>query len=520
MDIILYLKDDVFWVVDQAQRPFEVSQEVDWKNEDELEAFFNSLPKTAKLKLVFDFIDENIQYEWVPKLLPWDKPAYKKRLVSKAHASGGLFVHCQWLPIFQYNGIRNEQLILIASILNSAPLEKLLALIKSHELSVTRLYSHVFLIAYLFFKKLAPKLKIQRKQLKLPFLLVFREQKYRFRQLFFLQGILRISRSVQLDEHLGSEQAIHEQLNHETEVAIKYLYNQKILPMGTPVGFVYLNHLQGDAVSVVELYQQEVADASWNSDQWFAKEGNLTQLLSRAGATEKQVVIQGLSDCIASSPPPAFFHWEYVQKHRLFSQLRFGLNVLWISAMISGFALLIQQTMQTYFLMEEQTVLKQQSNLYLLEKQRLQNTTQLPYDAEDVKATVEFSEAIMQSQAKKGLDLQALSQVVAQHPHILLETLSWQKGRKLDGNQLSVHIQGWVFPFDKTYQSPVQWVDRFVLGLNALPGIVEVKLTQEPLDRNLQKSLEVEGQSVKMVTALPFRVMLRFGAATSANKEG
>lgn len=283
---------------------------------------------------------------------------------------------------------------------------------------------------------------------------------------------------------------------------------------------MYLNYLENEAISLVELYQQEVAESSWDVSQWFAKETSLAQLISTTSAPEHQVVNQGLSECLVHSPPPAFYQWDYSQKHRLFQQLRVGLNVLWVTATMGGLILLVQQGVQSYFVMEEQSLLKQQSNLYLFEKQRLQDTTQLPYDAEDVKATVEFSEAIMQSQAKKGLDLNALSQVVAQHPHVLLESLSWKKGRKLDGHQLSVDIQGWVFPFDKTYQPPVQWVDQFVTGLKNLPGVVEVNLIQEPLDRNLQKTLEVEGQNVKTVTALPFRVTLRFGASLTNSQEG
>lgn len=519
MNLILFIKDDVLLVVDQANLALGAIRQVNWKDDIELDAFFKSLPTNSKLKLVFDFIDENMQYQWVPKLLPWEKPALEKRLLAKARSNGGVFIRCQWLPIFEHNGSRHEQMVLIASVSHSPALEQFLAAIKTYQLSVTHLYSYAFLIANLFFKRLAPKLKLNSKQLKLPFLVVFRERHNRFRQLFFLQGVLRISRSVELYQSVVSEQKIHHQLSRETEIAIKYLYNQKILDLGTPVGFVYLDHMEEEIADLVALYRQNVVGANWDDSQWFAKESGLNNLLKRNKVDEKHSVILALSELMAKSPPPVFYQWDYAQKHRFFNELSLSLKFLWMAAAIGGSAFLIQQAVQTYLLLEKQALLTNQTQLYLLEKKRLQDSIRLSYDAEDVKATVEFSEAIMQSQAKRGLDLVALSEIVAQHSHILLESLDWKKGVKLDGDHLSVDIKGWVFPFDTTFQPPVQWVDEFVLGLQVLPNVMQVQLIKEPLDRNLQKSLEIEGETIEVVKALPFTVSLQFGSVSDKKKD-
>ncbi|NCN43204.1 MAG: hypothetical protein CO158_09685 [Piscirickettsiaceae bacterium CG_4_9_14_3_um_filter_43_564] len=521
MKLILYVKDDVLLVVQPSKGSVHLPERVDWKNEDELEKFVSGLSKSVSLQIIFDFIDENLQYEWVPKLLPWEKGAYEKRLISKAKTNGGLFVHCQWLPIFQKSGSRNEQLVLVASILKSPALVQFLELLEAHQLSVTHLYSHAFLLQTLFFKQLAPRLKIANKQLKMPLMLVVREDTFRFRQLFFLAGELRISRSVTLDDELESEPLIYQQLKREIQVAIKYLYNQKLLAYRLPLSFVYLSLLSEAEADLVSYYQQTIADSSWQAGTWFAKQGCFAELLKLSASSDDGVEIHALSELALKHHPASFYHWDYVRKHRLLALSRAILTVSWVGVVIFGLALLIAQAVQFYWLSEKQSLFDEQKIHLISEKQRLQSDIKLPYDAEDVKATVEFSELIIASQTRKlaGLDMVRLSEIVALHPHILVDSLHWQKVNKLDSPAVMAELKGWVFPFDQSYQQPVEWVDHFVAALHRL-GNVEVTLTQEPLDRNLQKSLQVEGESVQLVKALPFMITLQWHGQSQSQQDG
>jgi len=77
MKLILYVKDDVLLVVQPSKGSVHLPERVDWKNEDELEKFVSGLSKSVSLQIIFDFIDENLQYEWVPKLLPGKRALMK-----------------------------------------------------------------------------------------------------------------------------------------------------------------------------------------------------------------------------------------------------------------------------------------------------------------------------------------------------------------------------------------------------------------------------------------------------------
>ncbi|RUM90390.1 MAG: hypothetical protein DSZ27_09135 [Thiomicrospira sp.] len=87
--------------------------------------------------------------------------------------------------------------------------------------------------------------------------------------------------------------------------------------------------------------------------------------------------------------------------------------------------------------------------------------------------------------------------------------LEWQAHQKLDSEIVSISLSGQVFPFKKNYGMPVKWVDDFVSDLTASPRVFSVELVQEPLNRRVQKSLEVDGKSISNDQALPFAVRFK-----------
>lgn len=513
VDYILYLKEQDITVIDR-QSFCKLDHEVltlNWQD-GSAETFLAGLSKYSKVSVVLDFIDENLHYEWVPKLLPWEKPSMVKRLTAKAKAEGSLFVHTKWLPVFRTNSSgREEQQLLIASVLRSPEVEHLFNLFETLQVTLVGVYSYAFLMGDFFFTKVAPRLRISRKQLANPFLLVLRESDCHFRQIFFHHGVLKISRHIDLELASDDEEQASIALIHETKITVKYLYNQKILPINTEVGFVYLDVERDHEDQVVEQFKQTIPFSNWKNVNWFAKSGNLNELLNLQEHCRKQGTMNVLMNFLFNARPGNFYHVPYAETIRQFLALRKGVHALWITGALIGSYVFIQQGVDGYLLSEKRQWIEAQSHQLNMEKRQLQRSIHVKYNAEDIKAIVEFSESFLQNKPVSFFkkDLIFLSQILQQNPHILMTELEWQVHQKFDSEILSISLSGQVFPFKKNYGMPVKWVDDFVSDLTASPRVLSVELVQEPLNRRVQKSLEVDGKSISNDQALPFAVRFK-----------
>ncbi|MDG4811880.1 hypothetical protein P8629_02570 [Hydrogenovibrio sp. 3SP14C1] len=510
MNYILYVKEKEITVIEQ-QTFCKLDHEVltlDW-SDDSAEKFLKSLSKYSTVTVVLDFIDENLHYEWVPKLLPWEKPVMVDRLTAKAKSEGSLFVHAKWLPVFRTNASgREEQQLLIASVLRSPEVERLFGLFETLNVTLIGVYSYAFLMGDFFFAKVAPRLHISRKQLAHPFLLVIRESHCHFRQIFFHHGVLKISRHIDLEDVSDDEALIASALIHETKITVKYLYNQKILPINAEVGFVYLAVERDNENRVVELFKQTIPFSNWQSDNWFAKAGNLNELLHLQEHCRNQGAMNVLMTFLFKVRPGSFYHVPYAVRIKRFLVLRKGMYVIWITVALLGSYGFIQQGIDNYLLSEKTQWIETQSHQLQLEKSQLQRSIDLKYNAEDIKAIVEFSEALLHKPSAMIVeaDLEFLSQVLQQHSHILMTDLKWRVNQQFDSDTLLVSLSGQVIPFNKTYEQPVKWVDDFVSSLAKSPKVQFIDLIQEPLDRRTQKSLQVDGKSNNDDQALPFAI--------------
>lgn len=523
MDYILYLKDKSIHVVElkKLDRLSPCPLEIGWQDDAALETFLKALPESASISLVIDFSDETIHFEWLPKLLPWEKPALAKRLVHKAKSEGAVFVHTDWMNVFRKNNDgRDEQQFLISSVFQSDDLHWLLSALEEAQASIKSMYSYAFLVEAFFKATVASKLKLGRKKLKQPFMLVFREDQYHFRQIFFFNGRLRISRHIELDNEIEGDGALNHALIHETRVAVKYLYNQKIIPFNSEVSFVYLNAMDGDEQAVVELYRQEIATSNWDAVNTFMLGAALAD--SRANKAEQCQPLAHLSRYLAKAKLPSYYVNPYVEKIRLLNGLKLGFT---FSSAALGLLLLyyvVSMSIDQYLLWHKMDRVEFKTENYIVEKARLQNNIQLRYDAEDIKETVTFSEQLLKAKlaGHLGIDVKGLAAVLSRHPHILMDELEWSGNQKFDAKQVNLKLHGWVLPFETSYQKPVEWVDALVKDFDAADFTSQVTLVQEPLDRSLKKALSIEGSELGDVHALPFAIQMTIGQSdASTSKE-
>lgn len=519
MKIILYLTDKQITVIDveklgQADTEF---QTLSWAEPEEIEHWVAQQSSSTDISVILDFIDETLHYEWVPKLLPWEKPPIENRLCEKAKSEGAQFYHVRWLNDYQKNADgREEQSIMISSVYSTDGLNTLFTMFEEAQLSIVGVHSYSFLVEKYFLKRMASPLGLSRKQLKHPIMLVFRESKFSFRQLFFNSGGLRISRHIELDPDLDTDTARNASLIHETQVAINYLYNQKTIPFNSEIGFVYLNTHGSDDLEIKDLYSDNIALTGWNPDKAPIIVSDLYEIL---GADKKDNSLYGsigfLVQFLVEKNLPSFYFNDYIQKLKLFRQFKQLIIASTVVIVIAGSVLTIHNSIDTFLLQEKLNRMEQKISTLQVQKNKLQDSIDLKYDAQDIKASVSFSESLKKIKLKGslGFNVDTLGTILTRHPNILIEEIGWEKTGSIDSNDVEITLNGWVFPFNEAFESPVNWVDQLVEDFEKAEGLIEVILTKEPLDRKLQKALSVSSSSTETVNALPFEIKLKIGAS-------
>jgi hypothetical protein len=517
MDKLLYLNESGLTLIDvNSAMQHKLSEtKFSWSDWDRIETAVGGLPSEKSVAVILDFVDDSHQMHWVAKLFPWEKQAYEKRLEEKTRSEGAMLVRLSWFAHYrQTDEGRNEQALMISSVFSNTQLETLFNLFEEAQISVKAIYSYSFLLESYFLTKLAPALSLTKKDLSRPLMLVFRESRVHFRQIFFNFGRLNISRHIELDDELESDHAINSALIHETQIAVKYLYNQKLIPLNSEVSFIYINSHGHDEGEVATEYLEKVALTNWKPEAFFVVASDLYTITNTRRWDESLYnTLDFLTAFLHKSNLQTFYKNHFVDKILLFSRLQkwlLGLSVLFF---LSASYYLLTLGVDDYMLSHKRQLMEVKIQQLNEEKSRLQRSVDLQYDAEDIKASVNFSESLLKLKLRgiAGFDMAALSQVLSRHNHVALSSVAWQKLDTFDSSSISVTLKGWVYPFHDAYEMPVKWVDDLVQDFRSQPNVESVTLTKEPLDRSLKKSLVISSASDEAINALPFEVKLVIG---------
>lgn len=517
MDKILYLNESKLVMIDVSKslQHHESTTEYAWSDWDRIETLVGALPSKKSVAVILDFVDDTHQLHWVTKLFPWEKGAYEKRQIEKAHAEGAMFVRLNWIKSYRETAEgKDEQALMISNVFRNTQLEALFNLFEDAEISVKALYSYAFLLEGYFLDKLAPALNLSKLDLERPMMLVFRESRFNFRQVLFNYGRLNISRHIELDEDLENDAAINAALIHETQVTVKYLYNQKTIPLNSEVSFVYINSHGHDEDAVTSHYIEEVAMSNWDTSRYYVVGSDLYTISNTKRWNESLYsTLDFLANYLHKAKPKTYYKNAFVDKILRYTQIQRFLWLLVVIVFLAGGYATLTMGVNDYLLNDKNTIMHQQISRMHAEKNRLQKSVDLQYDAEDIKSSVNFSESLLQLKMAgiAGFDIATLSQVLSRHPHVALSKLAWQKQDALDSTTVLVTLTGWVFPFHDAYEKPVQWVDELVKDLAAQARMSKVNLVKEPLDRSLKKSLVISGTSEEAINALPFKITMLVG---------
>ena len=516
MRYVFYITDSGVTAYNGQASGQNASESFEWNDVALLDAYLSTMPESAEADVILDLVDEDLYFEWAPKVHVWEKGAIAERRKQRIHQDTIALSQVHWTNTTKTSEDgRKEELILSATVTDTFNVSSFLQSLEEAQIILKGIHSKAFLLEEYFNKKVRPYLKLNRHDLKKPFLLVTRQSENTFRQTFFYGGELRLSRLVEIDKSFEDFEAISQALIDETKMAITYVYNQKIVPFNSPIGYVFLDGEQRMLDGILAKCQEEgLIRATWEEDEYFVGTANFRKITPDGLNCQQEYSpcysMQAAVDFVFSNRPKGFYHNDYVKKINVLTsgqKIFIAVNIL---IFLGGLYYVLITGIDTLLSWQKQAMLEQKIQQHESEKKRLQEVVKLQDDAQQIKASVEFSEAILKLKVNRliNFDVNALSQVFAHHSNIQLSTIKWKTIDRFDSRRNQIDIKAWVFPFYETYHDPVMWVDAFVAELNTIQGIEMVQLQKEPLNRQLGQALSINAKMGE-VDALPFTVTLR-----------
>ncbi|BBP44073.1 hypothetical protein [Thiosulfativibrio zosterae] len=493
MDFLLFLNEENVIVTARSDQADVVDDHLfSWNESEELEAFLQTLPVDSVIGVCLDFNDEVIKTDWHPKLLPWEKGSIEKRQSQKLYAEGAAFVHFVWNPHYRKNEQgREEQEARIASVTKTDFLTKFFNYVASQRLILKSIYSTTFLIEGLFAENIRKSLSISAKKAKQPMLLMFRESKFIFRQVLLNEGQVQLTRMIEVDRNIENDLAIIYAVIDEAALIIRYTYTQKLLEYNTPVALVYVDNDDASSELVLNLYREKVVLNSWDLDSLVLSACHYGQIVNQKNKSTPLVFRQVLANYIFNKKPKGFYQNSLTQKVNKLLQYKTLLTAFTAIVLSAGVYYSGMQWIDSQVLNESVTDLEFKKSQYLQEIQRIEQTIQMKFDAEDIKQIVDFSKKVIQSKSEKrlGFDLVAFShQVLEAHPEIQLTKMQWKQVGTYDAMSLQVTLEGEIGPFKGVFKPTVANLDKFIADTKAFPNVKNVNLLQTPLELNLNKS--------------------------------
>jgi len=513
MDIIFYLNEDNIELIRLAQRGKEnAPMMIDWQDQETIEATIRSISEKSRVGVVLDFIDESIEHIWLPKLMPWEKGGLEARQVKKMQAEGAIFVNTHWEKEFRKTTEgRSEQSLRVMALAGSDELKSFFKLLEKHFIALVNIYSISDVVAHFYRSNIQKLFKYKKNQLTQPCLFLIRESTHVFRQVILRQNDILLTRLIELDDDLETEESIGFTVVEESHLAIKYLYNQKILPYNSEVNLFYLDHSTEMAESITSNFNNQVVLQSWNKETIFIDSATFEQVSSEGMIAQKtNTFFLTIASYLFHKKPEGVYQTPFSQKMRQFLSIRKILLFLLGIGLILSIIILGQLALENLVLADKNQALNQKIQVFQSEKKRLSDKLKIKYNAEDMREIVIFSDKVLKLKEARhlGFDITALTHILQKHQHIQLMDISWHHSGAFDESQLSIEIKGWVYPFKETYAMPVKWVDDFLADLKPLKGVQSATLTQEPLDRNLSRALTIQKTHEK-INALPFSITLQ-----------
>jgi len=453
---------------------------------DRLDEILRSLPASITIELVLDLLDEDRFVETVVRVMPWEQEKLLQRALKRRKGNDAL-LFARWGPNQKSDTGRPEKVAYAVCLANPEPLDKLLEHLERYNLALAHVYSLAELVAQACKERRRYKADEQFAEI-----LVVQTAPRTYRQTLIINGIVRLSRQVQLPE--GSEMS----LASEVSGFERFVKVQRIVPFTQEFNYILVAWKDED----LQLLKQQCG----LSDDV----GCRTRLAAPAMDDPEQY----LRDCpalalvqalVRKRPPASHYTPDIVLRTRKVRQTRsmlWGTSVLLILAVtLSGVTIGVRAMNQEPLLQQMQA---RQKN-YESQARHYRGQSNLPVNARDLKDSTLFLEALKKQSLEPGLEvaLVRVSEVLAQYPDFSLQRLNWQRPKmaELHKQQLWLELD---MPADSGL--PLKIISGQVKGLQqaleALPGVEKVSRSELPIEPdntgelriNLKEPEAVEGR--------------------------
>ncbi len=511
MSIVFFVSEEGITVVDSQLLTLESGEACFlWDEKEEFAKLLTTIPYDVFSAVVLDFVDEHIEHKLLPKLMPWERGQQEVRLMQKTKS---FLANVEWLKSQKNpkNG-RAEQEVRMVSLPKTGEIEYFFSAIYKAKLTTAVIYSHTFLIGQLFFQKVKKQLSLNSKKSNSSVLLVIKEGKHVFRQIFITERDIKFTRLINIDLEIENPVDIAYSLLREAQLLVKHIYNHKILPYNHPIDLVNLGDDEVLGEKFLDLYKEKVVLDDWFKKGVVLENINFEKISIPNEAYSKITFREVIANYILESSPKTFYKNTYTKRIQKIIQAK---KTLYLSSvLIFGIGLLITGKFWVdRLVMQESNVSLQHSLVFLSkEKKILQENLELEYDAEDIREIVLFSKKVLEEKSRQSqlFNVRFLEESLTRHANIQITDLEWGSKETFDFRNLKVTLSGWVFPFEGAYAQPLKWTDLFVEDIKLLPNVINVKLVEEPINRQLTVSISVSDQD-GTIEALPFKIEFEVG---------
>lgn len=473
--------------------------------------FISQLSDSSRISLVLDLLEEDLQVDFMPAMFPWEKQSLKQRMVQKMQQKGVFLQHSLWSGIKATNEDgRKEEMLLTASVSSSKPVKALVEQIQHSNGVLQAIYSAPFLLKDLLFGQVKSVLKFKQSDLKKPLMLIARMSERTYRQCFFYQGQLRLTRVIELEPGLVITDAekVIEFLAQEAKLASRFIYNQKILPQGTAFSYLLLDEAKvTDGLDCQAIFAQAGAFAfqSKTQDDRFH-----TLSLSDLTASENLYANQLVANIARQGHFRRFYTTPYINKVTAYRQVGVLFNLLTLATIaLIGF-FVVKVWLST--LNEDIQSVQYQLQHYQLQQSKLIEKRRDQYSLEDMDALIGFAERKQASQQHPAYHrmMQGVAEAFAPYPTIYLQRMQWQSLEPLNDKRYTLTLNGMIYPFEGRYQHVIDLMAALEDSLAKQPGFSRVTLVQKPF--NIDDSQGFSVRPLSEIRSLPFVVEVAYDA--------
>ena len=85
MRYVFYITDNGVTAYNGQASGQKVSESFEWNDVALLDAYLSTMPENAEADVILDLVDEDLYFEWAPKVHTWEKGAIAERRKQRIH---------------------------------------------------------------------------------------------------------------------------------------------------------------------------------------------------------------------------------------------------------------------------------------------------------------------------------------------------------------------------------------------------------------------------------------------------